>query len=95
MESIFFSTGGGTSIKWFTEISEFSFPLLPKCPTYETQVAPSFIFIQLTYMELQTLLVRGKVQLDLRDGELGLLCGNVRHLQAACSAKLGLQPLKR
>ena len=92
MESIFFSTGGSTS-KWFTEISAFSFPLLPKCPTYVTQVAPSFI--QLTYMELQTLLVRGKVQLDLRDGELGLLCGHVRHLQAACSAKLGLQPLKR
>ena len=92
MESIFFSTGGSTS-KWFTEISEFSFPLLPKCPTYVTQVAPSFI--QLTYMELQTLLVRGKVQLDLRDGELGLLGGHVRHLQAACSAKLGLQPLKR
>ena len=92
MESIFLSTGGSTS-KWFTEISAFSFPLLPKCPTYETQVAPSFI--QLTFMELQTLLVRGKVQLDLRDGELGLLYGHVRHLQAACSAKLGLQPLKR
>ena len=84
MESIFFSTGGSTS-KWFTEISAFSFPLLPKCPT---QVAPSFI--QLTFMELETLFIRGKVQLDLRDGKLGLLCGGVRHLQAASSAKLGL-----